>query len=132
LVRLVLEEGDMNRKRFERVRGILAVGALAVGGCAPELDHPCTEEARYGLTVTVTRAGVRVCDAKVTAREGDFSETMSDLPGPACVYTGAVERAGTYAIEVVAGDRSKTVTGIKVTKDACHVSGQAVTIALDP
>ena len=47
-----------------------------------------------------------------------------------CIYAGAGERAGAYIVEATADSSSKTITDIVVTKDACHVRPQAVTIEL--
>ena len=50
--------------------------------------------------------------------------------GMHCIYAGAGERAGAYIVEATADSSSKTITDIVVTKDACHVRPQAVTIEL--
>jgi hypothetical protein len=94
--------------------------------------------ARAALDVTVVDAsGKRVCDASVTARDGDFSAQLpappADVPRATCTYTGPFERAGTYSIEVRAGTTSKLVSGIKVSrKGACHeLQTRDVTVVLD-
>jgi hypothetical protein len=103
-------------------------------GCGSS-ERPCAAYAAPALVVRVTEGAARVpvCNAVVTVRDGDFSEILR-APGPAgdCDYAGPYERAGTYEVEVVAGARTKTVTGIKVTADACHVRTERVMVDLDP
>jgi hypothetical protein len=110
---------------------------LALGtGCGGPLI--CTTDYRYGVVVTVTDAatGTPRCDASVTISEGAYRETPTPLQvigsdgGMQCDYAGAGERAGTYAIEVKAENRAKTITDIVVTKGPCHVTTRAVSISL--
>jgi hypothetical protein len=42
-----------------------------------------------------------------------------------------IERKGTYSIEVRDGTKTKTVNGVKVSADACHVHTRYVTVVLD-
>lgn len=112
----------------------MAVTLVSLVGTACTETHVCTTEGRFGLNVTVRDAQGPVCGATVTAVDGDYSETLMTFGGagvPACPYTGAAERAGTYTITVVSGARSKTVTGVVVGHDECHVIAQTVTVMLD-
>ncbi len=117
------------------MRSIAAVIAvLSLSACGPGPGGTvCTEEFAFGLNVTVTDAatGERVCDAVVTATEGDFSETLEVLPGDDCVYVGAGERAGTYRVEAAkAGFASAVQEDVVVGEDECHVVGEQVELAL--
>lgn len=69
-----------------------------------------------------------MCDATVTAHDGDYSEVLT-LGG--CTYGGAIERSGNYTLNVVAGSRSKTVSGVLVTFGDCHVNTRTVSVTLD-
>lgn len=99
---------------------------LAAVGCE---THVCTTEARAGLSVTVRESsGALVCDATVTAHDGNYSEKLMVA---ACVYWGGLERPGNYTLDVVAGSRSKTTSGVVVTSGDCHVNGRDITVTLD-
>ena len=78
----------------------------------------CSSIALAGLNVTVVdgATGASVCDVMVTAQDGDHLETLNEFPaaGGGCVYSGAVERPGTYALTATSGSRSKVVTGVRV------------------
>jgi hypothetical protein len=105
----------------------VAAVALLAAGCRDTTN--CTTEARVSLRVNVVDAtGAEVCDATVTARDGDFSQVI----GPSdCTYSGVAEREGTYSIEVRSGRRTKTIDDVRVTADECHVHPRSVTVKLD-
>jgi hypothetical protein len=78
--------------------------------------------------------GPAVCGATVTARDGARSETLVPVeltPGD-CYYVGAVERPGTYTIEVTSGGRSVTVMDVRVAAGDCHVRQASITATLPP
>jgi hypothetical protein len=113
------------RRKLSWVTLVLLLSAGAVH-CESRV---CTSEARAGLSVTLREAwGALVCDATVTAHDGDYSEVLR-LWG--CTYGGAVERPGNYTLNVVAGSRSKTVSGVVVTSGDCHVNTRTVSVTLD-
>lgn len=66
---------------------LLSAGALSCG--QDGLSGACTAHAAVGLTVDVTNAATTepLCDAKVTATDGAYSE---ELLVAACSYAGAV------------------------------------------
>jgi hypothetical protein len=114
---------------------------VAIALCSGQVScaQACTADFRYGLSVSVVDrlTGAPICDATVTATDGGHSETLTMLPrdpladaGIQCLYLGAGERAGTYAIDARAGGRQSSTTGIELTRDACHVVGRAVRLEL--
>ena len=109
------------------------VGAAAVmivlQGCGTQ---DCSSVALSGLSVRVQDpSGAEVCDAAVTATDGDYSEVLS-AGGTAqdCVFFGAIERPGTYTVTADEGGVIGTVPGVKVRSDECHVITEEVTIKL--
>ncbi|MDO3384826.1 beta-propeller domain-containing protein [Gilvimarinus sp. SDUM040013] len=83
----------------------------------------CTEEIRYGMSVTVW-AGDDPCAAQVTLRDDDYVEQVMGIADGhgSCVFEGAAERAGTYDLTVVLeGYITEVHSGIQVSADACHV-----------
>ncbi len=110
---------------------------LAVAGTAAWLlpscsSVNCTTELRMALDVTVrTRAGTEICDAIVTATDGDFSAQLSPQGHtPPCAYFGPPERRGTYTVNARLDGQTATITGIRVTADQCHVHPRAVSLTL--
>lgn len=115
-------------------RAVLVVILLTVSGCSEGTRCGQTDAAAVpGLSIEVHDAQAVVCDATVTAVDGDYSVALKNQsPSSAvCPYVGAWGRAGTYTITVVSGERSKTVTGVVVGEDACHVMTRKVTVILD-
>jgi hypothetical protein len=116
---------------------LFAMAPLTVAmGCGGPVA--CTLEFRLGLVVTVVNGatGAPRCDARVTITDGAYRETLASPPFPGtdggmnCSYEGAGERAGTYTVEASADGIEKTLTNVVVTRDACHVQTQAITIVL--
>ncbi|MBU2887534.1 beta-propeller domain-containing protein [Gilvimarinus agarilyticus] len=84
----------------------------------------CTEELRYGLHVNVWAEEADACSASVTATDGEYQETLTQIDSSwgSCYFQGAQERAGTYDITVeLAGYASQALAGIVVSRDLCHV-----------
>lgn len=95
----------------------------------------CTEEGVYGLTVRVVDDTTQepVCDATVTAVEGNHSETLSHLGSPDCRYVGALERPGAYHLTASReGYLLGSADGVTVSDGECHVDPEVRTIALKP
>lgn len=117
---------------------VLSSFVAATTACAPVGTGPgsaCTDLFAYGLTVTVTDdapPGGRICDAIVTAIEGDFLEPLqAQGEGDDCVYVGAGERAGTYRVEATKdGYSTDAEDDVVVTADECHVQGVAVALSI--
>jgi hypothetical protein len=117
--------------RRRALHAVAAATTLLIGGCQTASPR-CTAEARFSLVVTVVDAsGKRVCNASVTARDGTFSAVLHGVSGPGCTYFGVPERKGTYSLSVRDGTTNKTLDGVKVSADACHVHPRGVTVALD-
>jgi len=115
-----------------------ATAALAVwlAGCQTQHEQRfCTAIAVDALTVVVTDAatGKRICDATVTARDGDFRAELRPFEATACAYSGVTERAGRYDVTATrAGYEVATLLGVTVTADECHVIPVQLGFALDP
>ena len=94
----------------------------------------CTEEARPGLSVSVTDSllgAAEFRDLSVVARDGDHRDSVFRSVYPGAPFNGpislAYERAGTYDVTVRAqGYTAWTAAGVVVERDACHV----VTVSL--
>ena len=72
---------------------------LALPGC----DYVCTEACTVavGLDVGVTNAdtGAPICDATVTATDGDYSEELQPIPDArGCRFWSASSRPGIYSV----------------------------------
>jgi hypothetical protein len=114
---------------------IAAMAFLGLAGCdKPTEPRVCTAIAVDALVVTVVDAssGQRICDAKVTAIDGTFSEDLRPFgSGQDCTYSGPTERAGVYQIRSSKpGYEAATVNDVRVTRDECHVIPVMVTIQL--
>jgi hypothetical protein len=122
--------------RFTAASSLLAAAAFfALPGCDKPTDpRVCTAVAVDALVVTVVDASSaqRICDAKVVAIDGSFSEELRPFgSGQDCTYSGPTERAGTYEIRATrAGYETVTVNGVRVTRDECHVIPVMLSIQL--
>src|SRR5262245_46036000 len=111
---------------------LLAAGAF---GCEERAPIACPAFALAGLTVAVSNAATAqpICDATVTARDGDYSEALSVN---SCTFVGAFERPGTYVVSAArAGFVPKERRSVRVVMgggDCPHVVPMAVAIALTP
>jgi hypothetical protein len=115
---------------------LLAAGAF---GCEETAPIACPAFAVAGLTVAVSNAVTAqpICDATVTAREGDYSEPLSAQPsGSSCTFVGALERPGTYVVSASrAGFVPMQKTSVPVVMgggDCPHVVPTRVKIELTP
>ena len=122
--------------RCSAALSLLAVAAfLSLAGCdKPTEPRVCTAIAVDALVVTLVDAssGQRICDAKVVVVDGSFSEDLRPFgSGQDCTYSGPTERAGVYAIRASkAGYEATTLSGIRVSRDECHVIPVRVTIQM--
>jgi hypothetical protein len=104
----------------------------------------CTQEGKYGLSITVRDAstGAELCNSSVVAfdaldrayRESLGHVILPDFPDRPCAFRGAAEREGTYRVEISSpGYISKTEEGLFVGKDDsdCHVVGVGRTVTLE-
>ena len=112
---------------------LLSLGALSCG--QDGAPGACTALAAVGLTVDVTNAATAqpLCDEKVTATDGAYSELLLQT---SCSYSGAIERPGTYTVRAEKpGFVSKEIGGVQVVMGSgqCpHVQGVRLAIALVP
>lgn len=123
--------------RFVASAVLLVVAGAAIGcsGAGRE-DIVCAPYIATGLSVTVvnSQSSVPICDARVTARDGSYTETLG--PGVTCSYQGAIERAGTYSVSAersgFAGALTSDVRVVSTGGDCPHVRTAAVTLRLVP
>ena len=122
---------------FDRTRSRLAALCLLgmSSACGQGLEpRVCTAIAVDALTVTVLDAesGQRVCDARVTAIDGAFSEDLRAFgPAPDCSYSGPTERSGRYEVRAGRSGYATAVrSDVRVTADECHVIPVPVTVSL--
>jgi hypothetical protein len=96
----------------------------------------CTEEARAGLNITVKNAVTNQVLGNgiiVTAKDGNYTETLGFFDANNPVFSGAWERAGTYIVTVSGVGYITFVSGaITVAADECHVIPQQLQIVLQP
>ena len=108
------------------------IGVLSVAVCGTGCGT-CTNEGRFGLTVTVTDAasGAPICDATVRVT-GSVAETaMSVGSGADCAYVALLERPGTFDVEAAHDTYvSRSEMGVTLEHDGCHVIGKQLAIAL--
>lgn len=97
-------------------------------------DINCTQEARAGLNITVKDAvsnQVLGNGITVTAKDGNYMETLEFYNANNPVFSGAYEREGTYIISVSGAGYVTFVSGaILVTADECHVIPQQLQVIL--
>ncbi len=109
---------------------VLTLGCKASNSTDPIV---CTTEARAGINVVVrdadTQAGIAAL-ARGAVTDGAYVDSLR-ANGSTTTMAAAYERPGTYTVDVRAtGYQGFTTTGIIVTKDACHVVPQTVTVNL--
>lgn len=131
----------MTTATLERlVFGAIVFGLCGCGGLLP-LEHACTDELRYGISVTVvdSATGQPPDSALLVARTREAVDSMGPVPPiqvvlngpPMLILSAAPERAGTYNLTVRAsGYRDWNRTGVQVTRDACHVRATKITARL--
>jgi hypothetical protein len=124
------------RRRLAAALSLLAAAAfLGLAGCdKPTEPRVCTAIAVDALVITVVDAssGQRICDAKVVAIDASFNEDLRPFgSGQDCTYSGPTERAGVYEIRATrVGYETGTLSGVRVTRDECHVIPVRVTIQM--
>ena len=99
-------------------------------------EIPCTQEARAGLNITVKDAvtnQILGTGITVTAKDGNYTETLEFFNADNPVFSGAWERQGTYMVTVSGiGYTTFVSETILVTADECHVITQQLQVALQP
>jgi hypothetical protein len=112
----------------------LALVLSSLPGCGSS-NALCSLEARSGVNVTLKDAVTKkpVCDAKVIITDGGEVRDEPTPLGPDCLYSGAVERTGTFKVEITHPTYAPvTREGIEVKMDeaGCHVEGQRVEVEM--
>lgn len=119
---------------------VMCIALFGATACSGPTDVMCSLNYVYGISLKVQNAvtGAPVTDsADVQIRDGSYVESYNFL-GPANqpfsgMLSVAGERAGTYSISIRKnGFAPFDTTGIKVTRDVCHVHGVNVTAKLQP
>lgn len=106
------------------------------GGAGGQVN--CTLEARASVNVKVVDAqGMAVTDAVVTFSVNGGADEMAECVNPVggmgtCQeWVAGWERDGNFTVTATSADGMKTATQmVTVTKDACHVQPQSVTLTL--
>lgn len=116
-------------------RGIVAVAGgilLCLTACGESTN--CNAVALDGLMIRVQDSGGNpVCDAVVRITDGGYTQELRPSPpSEDCVYFGATERPGNYAIEASRGGTTATVEGVEVNRTgSCKVlNTEQVTVNL--
>jgi hypothetical protein len=108
------------------VFGLLVAGSVGAGGCAS-----CDDYASASLTVSVVDSdGSPVCDAIVTAVDGNYVFDLEPSGGADCTFSGPWERGGSYIVEAKRGDATGN-QAVEVGTDACGVKPELVSIMLE-
>ena len=112
---------------------VLFAALLTSAGCGTTEPIFCTEEARAGITITVTdtsSGNALAAGSTLTIREGEYVESWTETFGNS--MSGAWERAGTYDISVARpGYHTWTKSGVVVDEDECHVIPVSLDVALE-
>lgn len=115
--------------RFVRAgAGVVAISGIA--GCGIFTGPvACTDEYVPGITVDVrdSQSGAQITDGvRVIARDGAFADTAENSH-----LAVAFERAGTYTVTVEKdGYQTWSRSGVRVSRDECHVRTVALTAQL--
>jgi hypothetical protein len=115
---------------------ILFSSFLLMTGCDNDEQNQivCTAQFVYGLNVIIldsTTGNPLFQDIEVKAVDGTYQELLELVPGLEYAFVGSGERIGTYTITVTKdGYQTYTSVPITVTRDACHVITQTLTINL--
>ncbi len=129
----------MRNARFVLMSGVFLMSAVS---CNSSPGGPggavCTLEARPALSIFVrdSSSGAPIGrGSSATATDGVFVATATYPPGGPddLPLSLAHERAGTYTVVVRnPGYRDWRATGVRVTRDECHVITQTLTARLEP
>jgi carboxypeptidase family protein len=109
--------------------------AVSLSSCGDSPTIACTAIAKAGLEVRVINDQTQqeICDATVTAIDGNNRETLTSS---SCRFIGAFERPGTYVIRAErSGFASREVPDVRVvmgTGDCPHVETVSLKIGLRP
>jgi hypothetical protein len=119
----------------------LAVLVLLLTGACDWIAAPCESNALFGVKVTLTDSATLgpVLADTIWARviDGAYVDSVRfsnhDRPDPVVHLGFALERAGTYDVQVGAiGYQSWTRNGVRVRAGRCHVDPVSLTVNLQP
>jgi hypothetical protein len=121
---------------------LLASLSILGAGCGGSDDGSvCSTEARFGVGVTVRDATTHAAlcvDGAVILRDGTYREELLLRPvtledgAASCAYSGALERAGTYAVSASVAGHAEHTQIVAVQRDQCHVQPVALVLELPP
>lgn len=124
MIYLVALGNAMFFRYFKLMIVAAALLATGFGAVACNVLNPviCTLEYRYGIYGTIVdNNGDAIPGLTVMISATNYSEAAVVFNGTQ--YVGAGEREGTYTITATAsGYEPRTVTGVVVTGDECHVT----------
>lgn len=110
-----------------------------VVGCTGESPFICTTEARFGVNISVRDAVTQqpiLAGVRGALHEGTYLDSLhvfTDIEGHLHSLAGAVERPGSYRIELVAtGYLPWSRDNVVVTADRCNVTPVSVQASLTP
>ena len=102
----------------------------------PVNDEVCTLEAKAGLQVKVSLQNETLPNPSgvtVTAKDGNYSESLGESVLTPAEFIGAYERKGNYILTVTKnGYKTYISNSITVTADRCHVIPQQINVVLQP
>ena len=134
----------LNDEPVMRPRLISMLAATsALGSCGnPSGSINCTASIDPAVIVEIRDActGAAIAaEACGAVRDGTYLDSLTPYEGSGASPGGLIsrraadERVGTYAVEVQhVGYRLWTATGVRVTRDECHVRTQRLRAALEP
>jgi hypothetical protein len=115
--------------------------AVLVCSACDGIVAPCTDEARFGISVDFLDAatGGPVLSASIfaAARDGFYADSVrfsnTDRADPVTALGFAVERDGVYDLEITAtGYSAWNRSGVRVSGGRCHVETVRLTASLQP
>ncbi|MDX2263004.1 MAG: hypothetical protein SFU84_15025 [Gemmatimonadales bacterium] len=112
---------------------------MMIAGCDDAVTMPCSDIAKFGVNVEVIDAVSRqripegVRGAVIEGDHVDSLRVFRDLEGRISSLAGAVERPGTYRVELVAtGYQPWTRSDVRVAQGACHVEPVSIQAEMVP
>jgi hypothetical protein len=122
-----------------RTAHLLVPVLLLTAACDGDSPIVCTTEARFGVNVSARDAVTNqlipdgVFGAVQEGNHVDSLQVFRDIEGRIHSLAAAVERQGTYRVEVrAAGYQPWVRNNVVVTGDRCHVTGVSLEATLTP
>jgi hypothetical protein len=112
---------------------------VLVAGCDSDDSIICTTEARFGVNLSVKDAVTgQLIPAGVrgSLKDGSYLDSLqvfTDIEGRIFSLAGAVERPGTYRVDLVApGYQPWTRSDVRVEEGRCHVTPVTLVAEMAP